>query len=77
MALCAQTLWTVHLDIPRGQGPEEGSRGKALTKLADVTVSGFTALVVPIEGGRCLQFHTVAKPAKIVECSGWRNEIMS
>ena len=46
-----------------GQGPEEGSHRRGLTKLADVAVSGFTTLIIPVEGGRCLQLHTVAKAA--------------
>lgn len=38
----------------------EGSQG--LTELADVPVSGLAALVVPVEGSRCLHLHAVPKP---------------
>lgn len=36
---------------------------RSLTELADVPVSGLAALVVPVEGGRCLHLHTVPEPA--------------
>ena len=36
---------------PPGPGARAGSHGKALTKLADVAVAGFAALVIPVEGG--------------------------
>lgn len=36
---------------PQGTGTTGGSRGRALTKLADVSVSGSAALVIPVEGG--------------------------
>lgn len=35
---------------PRGQGTQKRSHGRTLTKLTDITVSGFTALVIPVEG---------------------------
>jgi hypothetical protein len=43
---------------------EEGSRERGLTKLADITVSSFTTLVIPVEGSRCLHFHTIPKPVR-------------
>ena len=65
-----RTLQVCHPDAP-GAPARAGSHRKALTKLADVAVAGFAALVIPVEGGRCLQLHAVAKPAgRGGECSG-------